>query len=389
MNSKLEIKGGTKLSIINSGSKTPTPIKGKIITFPDSSNLRVRFELGNQGSFEANDATAFAVIESIVKIIEKLRGKPNEQREIQKVLKEVFGAIGKSSEIIFGNAQEKSVIAELTDVQWSGDKDTNLYVFTEISGEITCNTQLYSKSVRLKHAISINSSVGKGYVSPVNFGRTTVTGALKGGALVNSEGKSWSSVDANITITSNKEGIIALIQDAIRSISVVDIDEIIDTVRKLLDPRKRVISIKEITFDLITGPNQKRITEFERAYRIALLNENEALRVLLLSLLTDVLVPINVASFPEELLNKPLIELPILGPSSVEDIKFKLGAVKVGDLVEIGSEISSITNTDGTLASERTFSPERLRTEMIKAELRRGLANLSESDIDRVIDDFN
>lgn len=123
-----------------------------------------------------------------------------------------------------------------------------------------------------------------------------------------------------------------------------------------------------------------------------------------------VITPIDITGFTRDILEKPLSDLPIVGPSTAEDIRLKLGAVNIGDLVRIGSEVRTpanaanagnaagatvttattvIANTgsaDSGLSAGRIFNPERLRTELIKADLRRGLARLPESDIDGVIE---
>ncbi len=98
------------------------------------------------------------------------------------------------------------------------------------------------------------------------------------------------------------------------------------------------------------------------------------------------ITPIDITGFTKDMLNKSLSELPILGPSTVEDIRLKLGAANIGDLVAIGSETDPIPSADNAASNGRIFNPERLRTELIKANLRRGLTNLPQSDIDSVID---
>ncbi|MCP5245643.1 MAG: hypothetical protein H6937_06765 [Burkholderiales bacterium] len=110
----------------------------------------------------------------------------------------------------------------------------------------------------------------------------------------------------------------------------------------------------------------------------------------------SVITPIDISGFTRAMLDKPLSDLPIVGPSTAEDIRLKLGAVNIGDLVAIGSEtrasenVADVTDTvtgsgDDNSSAGRIFNPERLRTELIKADLRRGLTRLPESDIDGVI----
>jgi hypothetical protein len=98
--------------------------------------------------------------------------------------------------------------------------------------------------------------------------------------------------------------------------------------------------------------------------------------------LVDVINPIDNVGFSSDTLNKQLSDLPMLGPSTVEDIRVKLGAVKVGDLVAIGVEPDSDSTADGS----QLFNPNRLRSELKKANLQRGLTNLPDSDIDGVIE---
>jgi hypothetical protein len=96
----------------------------------------------------------------------------------------------------------------------------------------------------------------------------------------------------------------------------------------------------------------------------------------------DAVKSIDIVGFSSVTLNQQLSDLPMLGPSTIEDIGLKLGAVKVGDLVAIGAE----PNSDSTADNSQVFNPKRLRSELINANLRRGLTNLPESDIDGVIE---
>lgn len=372
MNGKLEVKGGA-ISTITDGK---SPLKGKVENISDT-HVQVRLDYGKRASFMVKDGSIQKVLNQISDIIKLLNGKGGTKRTPQQVLTQIGVLLRNGGDLLFGGTPEKTDTVRVSDIRWSGDTPTTLFALTNVTGQINCGSQVYSKAVRLKHSATIGNITGKGFLSPTNFGGTTITGSFNGGALVSSgKATAWDNATGVVTITSITQGIVGLVRDAITSVASGDVDEIINIISNVLDPRDRSFALNEMVINLIVNPEESQLTAFHQNRANALASELEALRQLFSILLLDTFVPSGVITFSDDVRDQPLNTLPMIGPALAEDLSIKLGADTVGHLITLGSE------TDGS------FNPDRLRAELNAVNLRRGLVELSDPDITRLVDNL-